>query len=84
MAAYHYPVTGTRIPNNIEKTGISRIIETVRSLAQDSWNAHRMCFYAFGKRFDFIVIDRSNVQVTCGGEDCGIRIVRGIAELDRR
>lgn len=84
MAAYHYPVTDRRIPNFTRNSNIMRIVETVRSLAQDSYRANRLTFTAFGKTFDIVIIDRDNAHVECGGQDCGIRIIKGVAELDRR
>ena len=84
MAAYHYPVTSRRIPNINRESDLLRIVEKVRSLAQDSWNAGIQSFTVFGKKFDIVIIDRQNAHVECAGKDCGVRIVRGIAELDRR
>ena len=84
MSAYHIPVTARRIPNVVTENHVKRIVETVRSLAQDSYRANRLTFTAFGKSFDIVIIDRDNAHVECGGQDCGIRIIKGVAELDRR
>lgn len=81
---YRQPVTARRIPNINSESHVMRIIETVRSIAQDSYRANMNTFHAFGKEFTIVVIDRDNAHVECGGKDCGIRIIRGIAELDRR